>query len=269
MDVHKSVKAHFELNEYTLAVEAVDGLVEKSPDQTTYTYGTVVTLTATPDPRYRFTGWTGPVADPTTASTTVLMDAHKSVTAHFELDEYKLTVDATSGSVTVSPDQTTYTYGTVVSLTATPDTGYRFIEWTRGGVADPTAAAPTLIITGDTTVTARFLRNYEIRTLEELQAIATGDLTGYYTLMNDIDASATATWNDTGTTTDTLEGFMPIGTEYSNPDTTSFRGVFDGNGKKIMGLTINRPDATCVGLFGRLGIGGEIRNLTLEDGNGD
>jgi hypothetical protein len=46
------------------------------------------------------------VADPTTASTTVLMDAHKSVTAHFELNEYKLTVEATSGSVTLSPDQT-------------------------------------------------------------------------------------------------------------------------------------------------------------------
>jgi hypothetical protein len=230
-----------------------------------YPVGTTVILTAAPAVRYRFTHWTGPVADPTTVSTTVLMDAHKSVKAHFELNEYKLSVEATSGSVTLSPDQTPYTYGTVVTLTATPDSGYRFAGWT-GNVADRTAASTTLVITGNMTVTARFLRSYEIRTLEELQAIATGDLTGYYTLMNDIDASATATWNDAGTSTDTLEGFRAIGGGYSNPDTTSFRGVFDGNGKKIMGLTINRPDTNCVGLFEAVGVGGEIRDLTLAGG---
>ncbi|HPS03701.1 MAG TPA: GLUG motif-containing protein, partial [Candidatus Sumerlaeota bacterium] len=109
--------------------------------------------------------------------------------------------------------------------------------------------------------------SYEIRTLAELQAIATGDLTGYYTLMNDIDASATATWNDAGTTTDTLEGFKPIGISSPiTPDTVSFRGVLDGNGKKILGVTINRPDTRCVGLFEAVGAGGEILDLTLAGG---
>ena len=40
----------------------------------------------------------------------------------------------------------------------------------------------------------------------------------YYTMTANIDASATATWNDASTGTDVLEGFKPIGT-YSNPDT--------------------------------------------------
>jgi hypothetical protein len=118
-------------------------------------------------------------------------------------------------------------------------------------------------------VTARFLPSHEIRTLEELQAIATGDLTGYYILMNDIDASVTATWNDAGTSeTDLLEGFRPIGVPSSTtPDTSTFRGIFDGNGKKITGLTINRPNTDCIGLFGYVWDGGEVRNLTLEGGN--
>ncbi len=264
MDTHKSVMAHFELNEYQLTINAPNGSVTKSPDQAVYAYGTVVALTATPDPRYRFIGWTGPVADPTTLSTTVRMDEARSVTARFELNEYTVAVEATNGAVAKSPDQTTYTYGTEVSLTATPDAGYRFTGWT-GNVADPTAASTSLVVTGDTTVTAHFLRSYEIRTLAELQAIATGDLKGYYTLMNDIDASETATWNDAGTTTDTLEGFQPIGDySYSSPDTVSFQGVFDGNGKKITGLTINRLGGYYIGLFSAVGAGGIIRDLTLE-----
>src|SRR3990172_37789 len=45
----------------------------------------------------------------------------------------------------------------------------------------------------------------------------------YYLMTADIDASATSTWNDSGTDTDVYEGFKPIGTS-SDPDTTSFRG---------------------------------------------
>jgi hypothetical protein len=90
-------------------------------------------------------------------------------------------------------------------------------------------------------------------------------LEGYYLLMNDIDASVTATWNDAGTDTSVLEGFCPIGT-YSSPDTTSFRGVFDGNGKKITGLTINRPKMDYVGLFGVIGKYGRVQNLKMENG---
>ncbi len=231
-----------------------------------YDAGTTVTMDVTvSDPRYRFAGWIGPVANPTTTSTTVLMDTHKSVIAHLELNAYRLTTEAVHGSVAKSPDQTTYTYGTVVTLTAIPDEGYLFAGWT-GAVADRTAVSTTLVMNGHQTVSARFLRSYEIRTLAELQAIATGDLTGYYTLMNDIDASDTANWNDIATTTATLEGFRPIGIS-SSPDTNSFQGVFDGNGKKITGVTINRSGMNGVGLFGCVGKGGEVRNLILTEGS--
>jgi hypothetical protein len=59
----------------------------------------VVRLTATPSPGYIFSGWAGPVASATSASTTVTMNAAESVTANFV------------SALTVSPSS--ISYGTV------------------------------------------------------------------------------------------------------------------------------------------------------------
>jgi hypothetical protein len=168
-----------------------------------------------------------------------------------------------AGAVTLDPPGGVYTPGTTVTLTATPAAGYCFDRW-LGGVSNPFSSTTQVVVDSPKSVGVRFRLNHEIRTLAELQAIATGDLTAYYTLMNDIDASETATWNDEGTDTYTLEGFRPIGWKSS----ASFVGIFNGNGKKITGLTLNRQwSETNVALFAQVGKGGEIRNLTLEGGS--
>jgi len=47
---------------------------------------------------------------------------------------------------------------------------------------------------------------------------------------------------------------------------TAFTGVFEGNGKKILNLSIaSGSDAYYVGLFGYIGSGGEIKNLGIVD----
>jgi hypothetical protein len=46
----------------------------------------------------------------------------------------------------------------------------------------------------------------------------------------------------------------------------SFTGVFDGNGKKLVGLRIEvTSDRNHLGLFGKLGAGGLVKNLRLQD----
>jgi len=70
---------------YTLTVTVAPtgvGTVTQSPNQTQYTAGTVVTLTATPISGYTFTGWSGD-ATGSTNPTTVTMNANKSVTGNF------------------------------------------------------------------------------------------------------------------------------------------------------------------------------------------
>ena len=63
-----------------------------------YEAGTVVTVTAAPDTTHNeFADWTGPVADPTTAQTTVTMPANDvAVDAEFD-KKYKLTVTGGTG----------------------------------------------------------------------------------------------------------------------------------------------------------------------------
>ena len=54
--------------------------------------------------------------------------------------------------------------------------------------------------------------------------------------------------------------WTPIGIDYNH----QYTGTFDGNGKTITGLTVTRSDQYA-GLFGRIGTGGKVMNVTLEN----
>jgi len=61
---------------------------------------------------------------------------------------------AAGGSITASPSASSYASGTVVTLTATPASGYTFTGWSGG--ASGTSASTTVTITANTSVTATF-----------------------------------------------------------------------------------------------------------------
>jgi uncharacterized repeat protein (TIGR02543 family) len=90
-----------------------------------------VSLQATPNSGYTFTGWSGDLTG-TANPATIVMNSNKSVTANFAAASgttYSLTVSATNGTVTKTPNQTSYASGTSVSLQATPNSGYTFTGW--------------------------------------------------------------------------------------------------------------------------------------------
>ena len=68
---------------YLLTTSATAGGTVSPASGNYYAAGTVITLTATPNPGYYFTGWTGTVASSTSASTTITMSAPEAVTANF------------------------------------------------------------------------------------------------------------------------------------------------------------------------------------------
>ena len=83
---------------------------------------------------------------------------------------------------------------------------------------------------------------------------AVGDSYGaHYALQNNIDAAETAGWND-------WAGFAPIGGGSSLP----FGGIFNGNGKTISNLGIDRPTQEQVGFFGEIDDTAQVKDLVLS-----
>ncbi len=86
---------------------------------------------AIPDEGYRFTQWNDGVTDNPRTDTGVTDDLN--VTAHFSINIYTITAvpnDEDFGSVTGAGD---YEHFENVTLTATPETGYHFVNWTEDG----------------------------------------------------------------------------------------------------------------------------------------
>ncbi|MBX0334207.1 InlB B-repeat-containing protein, partial [Pontibacter sp. HSC-14F20] len=177
MDADKAVSATFEVippTMYALTLnQPENGTISADPSAPSYEAGTVVTLTATPASGYRFTGWTGD-ASGNVLTATVTMDADKQVSATFELippTMYALTItQPANGSITAQPAAATYVAGTVVTLTATPADGFRFVSW--GGAATGTEPNTTVTMDQDKTVSAT------------IEALPTGPLVTSFTLVN-------------------------------------------------------------------------------------
>jgi hypothetical protein len=157
MDDHKQVTATFTVlppGFHGLDVGTVgSGSIGWAPPGNIHATGTIVTLTATPDPGHRFQGWSedlGGTANPAT----LLMDDHKQVTGAF-MAQFGLSLSTEgSGSVDLDPPGGVYDVGSVVTLTATPGPGFEFVGWSNdlAGALNP----ETLVMDADRSVTPSF-----------------------------------------------------------------------------------------------------------------
>jgi pectate lyase len=133
------------------------GTVTRNPNAASYAAGTVVTLTATPAAGFQFSGWSGDLSGAANP-TTITMSANRTVTATFTATNsgpFTLNISVTgSGSVSRSPNQSTYPAGTMVTLTATPAANFRFSNWS--GDLTGTANPNTIIMNANKSVVANF-----------------------------------------------------------------------------------------------------------------
>jgi sugar lactone lactonase YvrE len=138
-----------------------------------YAARTVVSVKATPNAGYVFSSWTGPVASPTSASTTVTMSAPESVTANF-IATVQVVVGTSPAGLSFSVDGTTYTgaqtltwtTGTMHTIATTslqtpsPGTQDTFTGWSDGGAISHTVTATSTT----TSYTASFSTSYLLTT---------------------------------------------------------------------------------------------------------
>jgi len=172
MDSDKTLTAHFEEEEpvitYELTIDSTDGGEVIEPGEGTFEYDdeTVVDLEAEPEEGYEFVEWTGDtenIEDPESSETTITMMDDHTITAEFEEVEliyYGLTVNVEGeGEVDISPDQDEYEDGEEVTLTAVPEDGWSFVEWT--GDHEGTEEEITITMDSDMTITAHFEEDEE------------------------------------------------------------------------------------------------------------
>ncbi|MFP4142822.1 MAG: InlB B-repeat-containing protein [Thermoplasmata archaeon] len=178
---------------------------------------------------------------------------------------HTLNLDSSIGGEVIKPGESEfeYTYGSEVTIEASAEENYDFIEWIGDvdTVEDTESSETTVGITDDIEITALFQTGegsegdpYLIENSHHLQKME-DNLEAHYELATDIDASETEDWNDG-------RGFDPVGDQY-NP----FEGTFDGGRYKIDDLHINQENMEYTGLFGVIGEGSEVTNLALVNIN--
>lgn len=133
----------------TVSVDGVTGDYSATvPD------GTVLEIEATASEHYSFSQWSD---GSTSATRTVTVTGDLNLTASFAIDTYMVNIIAgDNGSVSVNGTPGDYiqtvSYGTVLTVEATPSTGYGFTAWSDGSSANPR----TVTVTGDVTLSAAF-----------------------------------------------------------------------------------------------------------------
>jgi uncharacterized repeat protein (TIGR02543 family) len=178
MNAAKSCTATFTTNTLSVGTSSGSGTIMSNVGgiectngsgvcQANYSSGAIVQLTATPTSGYVFTGWSGTAGSGCTGRTspiTMEMNGSYTCSATFAARQ-TLTVSFAAGG-TVNSDvagtaggiacagtsgtcSDSYTYGTVVILTAKPNSGYSFGGWT----GSCSGVAPSASVTMDTTRT--------------------------------------------------------------------------------------------------------------------
>lgn len=138
------------------------GTVTLDPPGGEYPPGTSVTVQASASAGYTFDSYLDEEGDALSREPvfTVTVEEAVSITARFvaeEPDRYTLTVlvsPAGSGTVALDPQPGPYQSGTLVTLTATPNSGYEFVRYS--GDASGTNRITGLTITSSMTVVAEF-----------------------------------------------------------------------------------------------------------------
>ena len=140
---------------YTITVQSANPTMGSVTGGGTFPAGTTTTISATANSGYHFTQWND---GNTNATRTITVNGNATYIASFAADaptQYTITVLANNDAWGTVGGGGTYNAGTTVTISATPNSGYRFVQWNDGN----TSATRTITVTGNATYTATFEAN--------------------------------------------------------------------------------------------------------------
>ena len=157
---NRSLVAHFTLNTYTVSVTANPSNGGTVAGGGTFTYGQSCTVTASVNSGFTFINWTDNgsyVSSDVTYTFTVTDNCN--LVAHFTenpLPIYTISVTPKPQEGGIVRGAGTYQEGQACTVTASPATGYTFVNWTENSVVLSTDARYTFTVTGNRTLVANF-----------------------------------------------------------------------------------------------------------------
>ena len=147
-------------NSYTISASANPTAGGTVSGAGTYSRGATCTLIATPNAGYTFTNWTRNGQQVSTNATySFTVNGNASYVANFSLNTYTVTATANptaGGSITGAG---TYSHGSTVTLRATANENYLFVNWIENGAVVSTEATYSFTITANRTLSAIFEEN--------------------------------------------------------------------------------------------------------------
>ncbi len=147
--------AMFAKNSYTLTILSDTALGEATGSTTAEYLDTVVITAVVTAPHYHFVMWSD---GDTAADRAITIMCDSVITAIFAIDTHTVTLMANDDQYGIVNGTGHYPYGSDVMIEAIAAYGYHFVEWSNGSTDNP----DTLVITGDSTITAIFAPDIDI-----------------------------------------------------------------------------------------------------------
>ncbi len=141
-------------NPYTVTVTSSEGGTASAP--TGLVYGDEAQLSVSPSNGYRFVNWTDSAGDEVSTDPNYKFTVMSDVTlnANFTLLSYDISLSSGEHGSVSGGD--TYKHSESITVTATPDKGYHFVNWTENGTEVSTDSEYTFTVTGARNLKANF-----------------------------------------------------------------------------------------------------------------
>jgi hypothetical protein len=153
----RTLVANFNQIMYTVSTSSSPAAGGTSSGDGTYSSGSSATLTANPATGYQFVNWTqggSPVSTNASYTFTVITDI--TLVANFTQASYTIATSSNPAAGGTTTGGGGFNYGTSVTVTATPASGYQFTNWTESGTAVSTTTSYVFTVTMSRNLLANF-----------------------------------------------------------------------------------------------------------------
>ena len=175
---NRTLVANFTQQQFTITATANPSNGGTVTGSGAYNYGQSCTLSASPATGYTFLRWTKNGTQVSTNATyTFVVTESATYVAQFQAQSYYVATNSNPSNGGTTSGNGLYSYGETCTVTATPATGYDFVNWTENGNAISTEASYSFTVTGGHNLIANFtLQAFEINAI--VNPVAGGTTTG-------------------------------------------------------------------------------------------